>query len=59
VSLASLMREITNIDDINNPNNVKVVVDQNNFALYFSSVIPYPREENVGVRYMQYWDLRF
>jgi CMP-2-keto-3-deoxyoctulosonic acid synthetase len=30
------MREITNIDDISNPNNVKVVVDQNNFALYFS-----------------------
>lgn len=55
VDLASLMREITNIEDINNPNNVKVVVDQNNFALYFSrSVIPYPREENVGVRYMQH-----
>lgn len=55
VDLASLMREITNVDDINNPNNVKVVVDQNNFALYFSrSVIPYPREVNVGVRYMQH-----
>ena len=55
VDLASLMREITNVDDINNPNNVKVIVDQNNFALYFSrSVIPYPREVNVGVRYMQH-----
>ena len=55
VDLASLMREITNEDDINNPNNVKVVVDQNQFALYFSrSVIPYPREQNVGVRYMQH-----
>ncbi len=55
VDLASLMREITNPDDINNPNNVKVVVDQNGFALYFSrSVIPYPRETNVGVRYMQH-----
>ena len=53
--LASLMREITNEDDINNPNNVKVVVDQNGFALYFSrSVIPFPRETNVGVRYMQH-----
>jgi len=31
------------------------VVDQNGFALYFSrSVIPYPREKNVGVRYMQH-----
>ena len=55
VDLASLMREITNEDDINSPNNVKVVVDQNQFALYFSrSVIPYPRESNVGVRYMQH-----
>ena len=54
VDLASLMREITNENEINNPNNVKVVVDQNGFALYFSrSVIPYPREINVGVRYMQ------
>ena len=55
VDLASLMREITDEEDINNPNNVKVVVDQNEFALYFSrSVIPYPREKNVGVRYFQH-----
>ena len=55
VDLASLMREITNQNDINNPNNVKVVVDQTNCALYFSrSVIPYPRDQNVGVRYFQH-----
>jgi 3-deoxy-manno-octulosonate cytidylyltransferase (CMP-KDO synthetase) len=55
VDLASLMREIKEENEINNPNNVKVVVDQNSFALYFSrSVIPYPREKNVGVRYMQH-----
>lgn len=55
VDLASLMREIKNHEDINNPNNVKVVVDQNSFALYFSrSVIPYPRDQDVGVRYMQH-----
>jgi len=55
VDLASLMREIKHEDEINNPNNVKVVVDQNSFALYFSrSVIPYPREKEVGVRYMQH-----
>ncbi len=55
VDLASLMVEIKDIEEINNPNNVKVVVDQNNFALYFSrSVIPYPREVNVGVRYMKH-----
>lgn len=55
IDLASLMFEITEEDEINNPNNVKVVVDQQNFALYFSrSVIPYPRERNVGVRYMKH-----
>ncbi|SHM73875.1 3-deoxy-manno-octulosonate cytidylyltransferase [Flavobacterium xinjiangense] len=55
VDLASLMREIKNDDEIHNPNNVKVVVDQNEFALYFSrSVIPYAREKNAGVRYFQH-----
>jgi 3-deoxy-manno-octulosonate cytidylyltransferase (CMP-KDO synthetase) len=55
IDLASLMREIKDEIEIQNPNNVKVVVDQNNFALYFSrSVIPYPREKNVGVRYFQH-----
>ena len=55
IDLASLMREISDENEINNPNNVKVVVDQNGMALYFSrSVIPYPREKNVGVRYFQH-----
>jgi 3-deoxy-manno-octulosonate cytidylyltransferase (CMP-KDO synthetase) len=55
VDLASLMREITDWEAIENPNNVKVIVDQNDLALYFSrSVIPYPREKNVGVRYFQH-----
>lgn len=55
VDLASLMFEIKDEQEINNPNNVKVVVNQNGFALYFSrSVIPYPREANVGVRYMKH-----
>lgn len=55
IDLASLMFEITDPNEINNPNNVKVVVDDQGFALYFSrSVIPYPREINVGVRYMKH-----
>lgn len=55
VDLASLMFEIKEKSEIENPNNVKVIVDQQGFALYFSrSVIPYPREENVGVRYMKH-----
>jgi 3-deoxy-manno-octulosonate cytidylyltransferase (CMP-KDO synthetase) len=55
VDLASLMFEIKDTAEIENPNNVKVVTDQNGFALYFSrSVIPYPRDINVGVRYMKH-----
>ena len=55
VDLASLMFEIQDKEEIQNPNNVKVIVDQKGFALYFSrSVIPFPREENVGVRYMKH-----
>lgn len=55
VDLASLMFEIKDKEEISNPNNVKVIVDQQGFALYFSrSVIPFPREENVGVRYMKH-----
>ena len=55
VDLASLMVEIQDATEIENPNNVKVVVDQNGFALYFSrSIIPYPRDINVGVRYMKH-----
>lgn len=55
VDLASLMRNITDKEAIDNPNNVKVVADQIGRALYFSrSVIPYPRDENAGVRYFQH-----
>lgn len=55
IDLASLMRHITDENEISNPNNVKVVTDQNGFALYFSrSVIPFAREKEVGVRYMQH-----
>ena len=55
IDLASLMREINEDSAIENPNNVKVVVDQSQFALYFSrSVIPFAREKNAGVRYFQH-----
>ncbi len=44
IDLASLMTKITEKEDIQSPNTVKVIVDQQNFALYFSrSVIPFPR----------------
>ncbi len=44
ISMASLMKKMENLDEINNPNVVKVIVDKNGFAIYFSrSPIPYPR----------------
>jgi len=45
VSMATIMRKIEDSSLITDPNTVKVVVDKNNFALYFSrSPIPYHRE---------------
>ena len=44
IDLASLMSEIHDWKEINDPNTVKVIVDKDNFALYFSrSLIPFPR----------------
>ncbi|WP_092467337.1 3-deoxy-manno-octulosonate cytidylyltransferase [Winogradskyella thalassocola] len=55
IDLASLMVEITDLEEINNPNTVKVIVDQQNFALYFSrSPIPFPRGKDVGARYFKH-----
>ena len=55
IDLASLMVEIKDWDEINNPNTVKVIVDQNNFALYFSrSPIPFPRDKKAGARYFKH-----
>jgi 3-deoxy-manno-octulosonate cytidylyltransferase (CMP-KDO synthetase) len=55
IDLASLMVHITDEDEINNPNTVKVVIDQSDFALYFSrSPIPYPRDKNYGIKYYKH-----
>lgn len=55
IDLASLMVEIKDWDEINNPNTVKVIVDQRNFALYFSrSPIPFPRDKDAGARYFKH-----
>ena len=52
IAVASLMERITHPEDIANPNNVKVVVNKFNEALYFSrSVIPFPRDTNTKVPY--------
>jgi len=55
VDLASLKVEITNKEDIENPNNVKVITDVNNMAIYFSrSVIPFHRDSSVDVKYYKH-----
>jgi 3-deoxy-manno-octulosonate cytidylyltransferase (CMP-KDO synthetase) len=55
IDLASLMVEIHDWDEIHNSNTVKVIVDQRDFALYFSrSPIPYPRDREVGAKYFKH-----
>lgn len=52
VDVASLVFPLTDKSDIENPNNVKVVLDNNNFALYFSrSPIPFARD----IEFAQYF----
>ncbi len=49
IDLASLMTPMNDWDDIMNPNSVKVIVDENNYALYFSRApIPYPRDKEIS-----------
>ena len=55
ISLASLKIQLKNVEEIENPNNVKVITDNDGFALYFSrSVIPYPREIYPDVAYFKH-----
>ncbi len=55
ISLASLKIQLKDPSEIENPNNVKVITDNNGFALYFSrSVIPYPRETSVQATYFKH-----
>ena len=54
INVISLMTKLTSVEEINNPNNVKVVVDKNNNSLMFSrSIIPYKRVEN-NVNYFKH-----
>lgn len=55
IDLASLMVKITDAEEIDNPNTVKVIVDNRNFALYFSrSPIPYPRNTDIEHTYYKH-----
>ena len=54
INVISLMTKLISVEEINNPNNVKVVVDKNNNSLMFSrSIIPYNRVEN-NVNYFKH-----
>lgn len=55
IDLASLMVHITDVNEIENPNTVKVIVDQRDFALYFSrSPIPYQRDSTINTKYFKH-----
>ena len=55
IDLASLMVHISDVDEIQNPNSVKVIVDQRNFAFYFSrSPIPYHRDKSIEIKYFKH-----
>jgi len=50
IALASLMHELRDLEDIENPNNVKVITDQSSNAIYFSrSPIPFNRAVDVEI----------
>lgn len=55
ISLASLKIKLRELEEIQNPNNVKVITDNQGFALYFSrSVIPFHRELSYNVKYYKH-----
>jgi len=55
VQVASLMQVLTNPVSIEDPNYVKVAVDKNSNALFFSrSVIPYPRSTDITITYYEH-----
>ena len=55
IQVASLMQVMKNKNNIEDPNYVKVAVDLNSNALFFSrSVIPYPRDGNTGIPYFEH-----
>jgi 3-deoxy-D-manno-octulosonate cytidylyltransferase len=55
VEVASLMQVLTNTDLIADPNYVKVAVDKNSNALFFSrSVVPYPRNSEIAITYYEH-----
>lgn len=55
IDLVSLMKVISNMEEVENPNNVKVVTDSDDFAIYFSrSPIPFNTTSNPKLNYFKH-----
>ncbi|MCO6360915.1 3-deoxy-manno-octulosonate cytidylyltransferase [Roseivirga pacifica] len=55
IDLASLMQVLNKVNQIEDPNYVKVVVDNDDNALFFSrSPIPYPRNKAANTKYYEH-----
>lgn len=55
IDLASLKTPMLDTGEVTNPNNVKVITNKDNLALYFSRFpLPYPRDPNSGVTYYKH-----
>ena len=55
IDLVSLMKVISNREEVENPNNVKVVTDSDDFAIYFSrSPIPFNSTSNPKLNYFKH-----
>lgn len=55
IDLASLKVQLHAMEEVQNPNNVKVITDNNGFAIYFSrSVIPFQRDADTPATYFKH-----
>ncbi|HIC90783.1 MAG TPA: 3-deoxy-manno-octulosonate cytidylyltransferase [Syntrophaceae bacterium] len=55
VPMATPVKKIMDVKEINDPNCVKVTFDKNGFALYFSrSPIPFPRDKSANLTYYKH-----
>ena len=55
LGMATLSNRIKDLDEVDNPNHVKVVVDRNGYALYFSRLpIPYWRDRDCEPYYYKH-----
>ncbi|MGY5351288.1 3-deoxy-manno-octulosonate cytidylyltransferase [Wenyingzhuangia sp. IMCC45533] len=55
IAVASLVHTMDDWEEIENPNNVKVVLDHNSCVMYFSrSPIPHPRDQSIHTTYYKH-----